>query len=272
MLSNVLIVAAAAVFSMALRSYGHPVLRRLGTIGIFFTSFLAGWLIGGHLLLGVFFAATWLFLPWLEILTRVRTLRLPIERRIEERPPPTLAEFPDFSSLTDEVEQAGFEHVADLGWDHEEQRQFFRVFYQDKSATEAAICLVEQNEVTFYYISITSRDSTGEVYQTWNYPFSYGLRLQPRFKIQRVPSGQSFEAMLGDHRYFLENCRVGIEQSTPHTPDSIRQLLESDMRAQIIHNIDCGLLKREGPDTIRYSLRGMIFLWFQFLRDLVRLS
>ena len=78
MISDILLVVGVGVLSAGLRSFGHPVLFRVGTIGMVLTSFLAGWLIGGSLALGFAFAATWFLLPWLEILTRIRRMRLPI--------------------------------------------------------------------------------------------------------------------------------------------------------------------------------------------------
>ncbi len=272
MLSNFLIVAAVAVLSMALRSYRHRNVRRIGTLGIFVTSFLAGWLIGGHLLWGVAFAASWILLPWVEILTRVRKLRLPIDRQLSPRTPPNRSDFPNFNDLTDEVEAEHFEHVDDIGWDHDEQRQFYRVHYQAESRTETAICLVEQSELAFYYVSITSRGEDGHIYTTWNYPFSYGLRLLPRLRLHRTAGDIPFSEMLSEHRLFLDRSKVGVDAVRVQTPDQLRQRLESDLHDQILHNLDRGLLVRDGEKNIRYSARGMLFLWVQFLRDLVRLS
>ncbi len=272
MISNVLIVAAAVVLSIALRSYHQPVIRRAGTIGIFVSSFLAGWLIGGHVLIGVAFASSWLLLPWLEILTRVRKLRLPMRRILESRPPPPKSVFPDFEELTGEIEAEQFEHVEDVGWEHDSQQQFFRVFYQDASSTASAICLVEQEEIGFSYVSVTSRGADGATYMTWNYPFSYGLRLAPNLKLHRVAPGGTFSEILSEHRLFLDRQHVGVDAVAPQTSTSLRSHIEDDMYDQIVHNLDRGLLVKTADDTIRYSARGMVFLWFQFLRDLVRLS
>lgn len=272
MLSEILIVGAAAIFSMALRSYQNRLIHRLGTIMVFVTSFLAGWLLGGHLLIGVAFASTWLFLPWLEILTRVRKMRLPIERRLSPRTPPPPSTFPTFDELSEEIEEAKFEHVDDVGWEVDDHRQFYRLYYQPDSQTEAAICLVEQDELAFYYVSITSRTRSGEIYMTWNYPFSYGMRLIPKLRLNRCMGDQSFAELLSDHRLFLDSEAVGLDAVESQTPESMREHIENDQREQITHNIDRGLLKLDGADSFKYSVRGMFFLWVQFLRDLVRLS
>ncbi|MFZ4683623.1 MAG: hypothetical protein ACOYMS_14035, partial [Terrimicrobiaceae bacterium] len=100
MISNLLLVLGVAVLSAACRSFQHRLLFRLGTFGIVITSFLAGWLLGGSVWLGGALAASWLFLPWLEILTRVRRLRLPLERTLLPRTPPTRQSFPGFAAVT----------------------------------------------------------------------------------------------------------------------------------------------------------------------------
>lgn len=273
MISDLLIIAAAAALFLGLRSYRHPLLHRLGTLGLLFgVSFLTGWLLLGSAVLGLLLAATWLLLPWMEILTRARRLRLPLERSLRPRSAPNSEAFPSLRDLTREVEDAGFEQADDLGWDHEDHRQFYRVFYQAASGTEATVCLVEQDGIAFFYLAITSRAQNGTTYVTWNYPFSYGLQLDPNLRLNRVAPDATFAAMLGDHRLFLDRERVGVDAVLPQEPESLAAQMEGDMRRQIDHNLRSGVLKRDGDNFIRYSARGLLFLWCQFLRDLVRLS
>jgi hypothetical protein len=273
MTSQLLIIAAAVALSLALRSYRHPLPHRIGTFGLLFgVSFLIGWLLLESVWMGIFLAATWLLLPWLEILTRARRLRLPMDCSLRPRSAPDADTFPNLRDLTREIEDADFEQVEDIGWDHDDQRQFYRVFYQEKSGTEATICLVEQGGLAFFYLGITSRAKNGSTYLTWNYPFSYGLRLQPALRLNRAPGETDFQQMLSDHRHFLDREHVAVDAIVPQSPESLGAQMESDMRRQIDHNLRCGVLKRDNANTIRYSARGLLFLWFQFLRDLIRLS
>jgi hypothetical protein len=272
MISNLMLVLGVGALSAALRSLHHPVLHRLGTLGIFVTSFLAGWLFTDSILVGLLFASSWIFLPWLEILTRVRRMRLPIERRLEPRKPPNRATFPNLNELSDEIEAESFEQIDDAGWEHGDQSQFYRLFYQPQSCTEAAICLVEQNDLAFYYLSVTSRTRDGVAHVTWSYPFSYSLRIMPRLKVRRVTGDLSFSELLAEHRHALDHARIGSGDLVHRDPDAIVPGIQNDLREQVTFNLDRGLLKRDGEHFIRYSVRGMFFLWFQFLRDLVRLS
>jgi hypothetical protein len=271
MIPNLLLVLGVAVMSVALRSFQHPLLHRLSTAGIVATSFLAGWLLGGSVWLGLALAASWLFLPWLEILTRVRKMRLPIERRLEPRTPPARHSFPGLTEVTEEMEEEGFEHLDDIGWDHEEHRHFYRVLGNDSRKMQAGICLVEQRELAFYYLTVTSRTADGRIFTTWNYPFSYALKIQPRVRMNRVPGQLSFKEMLAAHENFLRAGQVGPADCLNSTAEETVASMQTEMRAQITHNIDAGLLKREGDHFIRYTARGMFYLWLQFLRDLVRI-
>jgi hypothetical protein len=272
MISNLLLVLGAAVLSAALRSFQHRLLFRLGTLGIGITSFLVGWLLVGNIWVGLALAASWLFLPWLEILTRVRRLRLPIERTLHHRTPPNRSTFPGFSEMTDEIEILGFEHMEDIGWNYEGSRQFYRVLNADQRKTQACICLAEQEDLAFYYITLTSRAIDGRVFMTWNYPFSYGLKLPPRLKVCRFSSAGPFSELLALHEKFLTSEGIATDALLTQTPEEIVHTMQNEMRAQITHNLDLGLLERDGEKLIRYTLRGMFFLWMQFLRDLVRIS
>jgi len=273
MISNLLLVLAAAVFSAGLRSFQHPLVFRIGTLGIVGTSFLAGWLLGGSIPLGLALAASWLFLPWLEILTRVRHLRLPIDRKLEPRTPPGRGTFPGFEDITAEIEDRGFEHVEDIGWTHGANRHFYRVFSNPERKIQAAICLTEQEELAFYYLTLTSHTGDGRIFTTWNYPFSYGLKLQPCVVMQRISgNNQTFAGMLAAHEEWLRLRMPEIGAIVAQSPEEIVRTMQAEMRAQITHNISAGLLKRDGEHFIRYTVRGMFFLWLQFLRDLVRIS
>lgn len=270
MISNLLLVLGVGVLSAAFRSVGHPLFRRLGSLGIVATSFLVGWLLGGSLWLGGLLAASWLFLPWLEILTRIRRLRLPIDRRLEPRRPPTRQVFPAFSDVTDEIETEGFEHLDDIGWDFEDNRHFYRVAAHSARRLQASICLVEHREMAFFYLTLTSRTSDGRAFVTWNYPFSFGLKIPPLVKMNRVPGHFTFREMLEAHEHFLAGAGVPSAAFQDQSAEETVAVMQREMRAQVTHNIEAGLLKPAGEHFSRYTPRGMFYLWVQFLRDLVR--
>jgi hypothetical protein len=73
------------------------------------------------------------------------------------------------------------------------------------------------------------------------------------------------------HRSLLKKGRLLDGDILPVSPEESRGLLEQDLRAQIDHNVRSGLLKPVGAKQVRYTWRGMLYLWFQFLLDFVRL-
>ena len=272
MISLVLLVLGMGVMAAALRTFRNQALFFAGTFGMVATSFLAGWLIGGSLVLGALFASTWFLLPWVEILTRVRRMRLPIDRRLESCAPPARSVFPDFIDLSDEVEAAGFEYCEDAAWEHGRTRQSYRFYYSERTRTLAAICLIEQESIAFYYVALTSKALDGRVFMTWNYPFSYGLHLHPKISLSRGGGELSVAELATLHSSHLERAAVQSDRLCLQAAEGICTEMQNEMREQVEHNLACGILKRDGEEMIRYSVRGMVFLWFQFLRDFGRLS
>lgn len=272
MIFPLLLVLGVAALSMALRSFNHVIPQKLGALGIFATSFLVGYFISGYWLIGIFCAVSWLLLPWLEILTRIRKLRLPLEKNLRHKTPPASEAFPALSDITGEIEEECFEHIEDAGWDWDDYQQFFRLFYKHADRSQAAICLVEQSDMSFYYLSISSRAKDGKIWTTWNYPFSYSLKLAPALRINRLRSDQTFLQIYESHVEFLSKHRIAPDDLDELNPDQIQLEIQKDLRAQIAHNLANGVLTRTEEGQIRYSWRGLFFIWFQFLRDIVRLS
>ncbi|MFZ4599729.1 MAG: hypothetical protein ACOYNN_13875, partial [Terrimicrobiaceae bacterium] len=117
-----------------------------------------------------------------------------------------------------------------------------------------------------------SRTKDGRVFMTWNYPFAYGLRIPPNIVLNRVAGEGSFGDLAAEHTEFLSRSGVDFVDLREPSSETARVEIQTELRQQLDHNIACGLLKRDGADMIRYSVRGMFFLWFQFLRDFVRIS
>ncbi len=271
MLFGLFLTLGVAVLSVALRSYQTSFAQKAGAIGILASSFLAVYFATGSWIWGGIAALSWLFLPWLEILTRIRALRLPKEKALRPKSPPSSEIFPSLNEITREIENEGFAHINDAGWDWEDYRQFFRLFYKEEDRAQATICLNEQNDLSFYYLRISSRARDGIIWTTWNYPLSYGLKLTPQFRINRQRPDQSFWQLYQSHKQFLRRNTVEPSVIDPMDEDRIQAEIEKDLRDQIEHNIRKGVLKAAEDGEVKYSWRGMIYLWCQFLLDLVRL-
>src|SRR5438128_3641231 len=257
MLFGLFLTLGVALLSVALRSYQTSFSQKAGAIGILISTFLAVYFISGRWALGLIAALAWFFLPWLEILTRVRALRLPKEKALRPKSPPSVDVFPTLEDITREIQNEGFVHINDAGWDWEDYRQFFRLFYKEEDRAQATICLNEQNDLSFYYLRISSRAHNGTIWTTWNYPLSYGLKLTPQFRINRQRPDQSFWQLYQSHREFLRRNQVDVGAVDPLDEERIQMEMENDLRDQIAHNIKKGVLKSTPDGEVKYSLRGM---------------
>src|SRR5215467_4320314 len=117
MLFGLLLTLGVAVLSVGLRTFHNSYAQKAGALGILAATFLAVYFATGNLVWGLVAAVGWLFLPWLEILTRIRALRLPKEKQLRAKSPPSADTFPALSEITREIEDEGFVHVRDAGWD-----------------------------------------------------------------------------------------------------------------------------------------------------------
>ncbi|MFZ9940785.1 MAG: hypothetical protein ACO3F7_01395 [Luteolibacter sp.] len=266
-----LMVLGMVMLAVALRASRRRMMRRMGAMAYVTASFLLVYFLTDSWLGGLAGAAMWAFMPWVELLTRIRRLRLPLENRLSRRPIPNPAYFPNASEAAMAMEEAGFEHVSDCGWDWAGMRQFFSLFWHPEERAVSAVCLCEQSDVVFAFISITSHDGEGRLWRTTNFPFAPTLRCPPEVRWNHVPCGKNcFHEILRDHRAYLEMKKIPLRELRVPDPERIEESVEEEMRRQIQHNLACGIIKHSGDGHFRYSKRGLLFLWGQYLKDMLR--
>ncbi len=272
MINEFLIIAGTAASGYALRTFAHPLLRKAGALTYLAATYLAGWLLTGSHAAGAAAVAGWFLLPWVEIVLRVRKMRLPLSRSLKHRYPPNREDFPHLGELTDELEVEGFEQTDDTGLDWQEMRQFLRVCYHAPSLTQAVIHLNQQSNLSVVFVSITCRTTDGRVVTTSNYPFSQTMQSPPQVMLHRVPAADSFAELLAEHRSTLALLGVGEADLTSPGPDGLADQLQMELDSQVQHNLGRGLIVESGDGTFRYSWRGCFYLWGQFLKDMVRFA
>ena len=271
--TTTLIILGIIALSFALRSFSNRFVRKLGALGILAATFLAFYLFTGSFAAGFSGLLLWFLLPWVELLTRIRRLRLPVGTSLERETPPGSLRFPELSLLTDEVETEGFEYVADTGWDWDGMHQFYRIFYRSESREQAAICLTEQEGVAWAAVSLTSRHPRGTTYRTTNLPFSSPMKMAPDVLLRQVPDCDTFDRLLAQHREWMEGLGFETAAFIEEDPETLAGLIEQETGRQIRHNLDAGLIQlAETAGTFRYSWRGLFFLYFQLVKDMVRMS
>ncbi len=267
-----LIVVGLFFLAVALRSARRTGLRKLGALTFLIATFWLGYFLSGSKIGGALAVSCWFFLPWFELLTHIRRLRLPLNNRLQHRGVPDPAFFPNALEATAAMEAEGFEHVSDCGWKWAGMQQFFRFYWHPEERAISAICLCEQSDVAFAFISVTSQDSAGRTWRTTNFPFSLTLQCSPHIRWNYVPCERNcFHHILRNHREFLAHNDVSAELLCMPDPEDVEDSLEREMRHQVEFNLASGIIRLTGDGHFQYSKRGLIFLWGQFVKDMVRL-
>ena len=269
MLFYTLLIAGFALLSIALRSFDHWLPVRLGNLCILCTSHLLGWVLTGSHLGGAACVALWFLLPWIDIVTRIRRIEMPATLTIEPQAPPGPSRFPALEEITEEIELQGFQQVEDAGWSHEQQTQFVRVFSHPQEHMRATINLVENEQMSFFYVTIRSQGTDGRVWFSWNYPFTSTLKTPRHWQLQRLQDVESFLDLLEAHRGWLAAKKVNETTAVSTAPHALTAELEQELRSQVDHNERCGLLLKIDPGLVRYTWKGCFFLWLQYLREVL---
>jgi len=271
-MKETLIVLGLFVLAVALRSARTVALRKSGAVVFLAASFWLGYFLTGSKLGGVLGVLFWFFLPWIELLTHIRRLRLPLNNRLHHRRVPDPGLFPNAPQTAAAMEEVGFEHVSECGWKWAGMQQFFRFYWHPEERAVAAICLCEQSDVAFAFISITSHDLDGGTWRTTNFPFSPTLQYSPDIHWNFVPCERNcFHYILDRHREFLTQQQVSRDALRIPDPEDVEDSLEREMRRQVEYNLESGIIRLTGDGHFKYSKRGLLFLWGQFLKDMVRL-
>lgn len=267
---QILYVAAAVVFAIACRSFDNRYVQKLGWFCLLAASYLAGFFLTAQHWGGILLVGAWFMLPWLEIIFRVRKLRFPIKSEIKHRFPPSRDVFPELDELSREAEEAGFGEVGDTGWQWSQTDHFMRLFYHPELKTQASVALAQQGEFGFSYVSLTSRTKDGATFTTTNYPFAATMKHSPKHRLLRHTYASSMEDLLLRHENFLHRHGLSSEDLAAQDTEFLHAYIERDMSAQIDHNITAGVIEPMGNGEFRYSWRGCFFLYWQVVKDMLR--
>ncbi len=267
-----LIILGLGILAAAMRSSRSRAVRKLGALALLVASFfLFYFIMGGSVLAGTAGVMIWALLPWVELLTRIRRLRMPVDNRLRYKTLPNPSFFPHASQAAAAIAQEGFEHVSDCCWQWDGMSQHFRLYWNPEKRAIASICLCEQSDVAFAFISVTSRDDQGRVWRTTNFPFAPTLRRPPGVNWNHLPCRENcFHQILRSHRLFMDRKGIHSDQLSIPDPEEAESEIESEMRQQIDHNLKSGIIRLTEDGHFEYSKRGLLFLWLQFLKDMVR--
>ena len=269
-LQQILYVAATIVFAIACRSFNNRFIQKLGWLALLGASYLSGYYLTYSHIGGAIFVGAWFMLPWMEIVFRVRRLRFPIKSEVKHRFPPSREVFPELSELSSEADDDGFTEVGDTGWKFSQTDYFMRLFYNPEKRMQAAIALAQQGDFGFSYVSLTSRTTSGVTFTTTNYPFAATMKHSPKQRLNRFTHADSFSDLLERHEDFLHSEGIRSEDLALQDTEYLHAYIERDMSVLIDHNITAGVIEPTGNGEFRYSWRGCIFLYWQVVKDMLR--
>lgn len=269
-LQQFLFLAAAVVFAVACRTFQNRYIQKIGWVALLTASYMGGYFLTGSHAAGVFGVVLWFMLPWLEIMGRVRRLRFPIHSEVKHRFPPSREIFPDLDELSRETEEAGFEEAGDAGWKWSETDTFMRLLYHPELRIQASIALAQQGDFAFSYVALTSRSTSGAIYTTTNYPFAPTMQFSPSYLVNRFAQAEAMTELVEAHQQFLQKHGVRQEDLVSLDTEQLPTYIEKEMSAQVDHNITVGFIEPTGNGEFRYSWRGCFYLWFQVVKDMIR--
>lgn len=259
---------------MALRSCRRRIFRKIGAlIYLLCTGLVTYFLTDGNVPLSIATVFIWFFLPWIELISRVRKMRLPLNNYLNEQRRPQLDDFPEAYHTIAELEELDYEHSSDYGWDWGNSSQHYSFYWHPEERVVVAVCLCKQSNIAFSYVTISSRDCDGNIYRTSNFPFSPTLKNSPNVAWNQIACRHcSLEASLRCHQKFITKKGGSHNSLMMPDPDVLDIEVESDMRQQIEFNLQAGIITPAEHQKFRYSFRGLCYLWRQFIKDMIRLS
>ena len=137
MLFGLFLTLGVAVLSVALRSFQTSFSQKAGALGFLIASFLAVYFITGSWRLGLSAAAELAFSALAGNSHPHPRFAAAERKTLRPKSPPSQTSFPTLDEITREIENEGFVHVNDAGWDWEDYRQFFRLFYKEEDRAQA---------------------------------------------------------------------------------------------------------------------------------------
>ncbi|MES2997375.1 MAG: hypothetical protein V4733_11255 [Verrucomicrobiota bacterium] len=265
-------VIGLVILAVALRHSRRKLVRKLGALVFLAATFLAFYFCsGGMVCIGLTGVALWFFLPWIELLTRIRRMKLPLENRLHHESPPASSLIPNAPEAAVAMDDDGFDHVSDCAWRWDGMKQFFRLYWNPEERAVAAICLCEQSDVTFAFISISSTTACGKILRTTNFPFAPTLACPPDVLWNHLPCDcNCFHRILASHREWLEKKAISHHDLRVPDSETVEATIENEMSRLVRHNLGLGIIRLTGDGHFRYSPRGMFFLWGQFVKDMIR--
>ena len=88
--------------------------------------------------------------------------------------------------------------------------------------------------------------------------------------MNRYTYADSMEDLMAEHAEFLKSQGLEVTDLSALESEQLSTFIEQDMNDQIHYNISVGLIEMAGNSEFRYSWRGCFYLWFEVVKDMVK--
>jgi len=265
------LVFTIALLSLAfgLRSASSRLAQKLGALVMIAALAQLGWVLSGHWagavgMLLICAAVPLVFIYWQQ---RGQTYAMqPCPLPAGHQSDATF--YPHASQYLQQLEQLEFEPISEGGWRWLESCESHRLMWNPECDTIASVCLCEQGQIAFSYVTFYSERQDGTLIQTTNYPFSSKLRLPAKVHRWHVPCEEKEMAeILRRHQQKLVHTH---HRPTQQDPDTFLAQLRQQLSEQAQYNAESGLITTQ-DDQFSYSSMGILYLWAQAVKDFIRL-
>jgi len=268
-----LIILAIILCGVALRSFPNSIAcRKLGTLCYLASISTAVYFLTNTLWISIAASFSWILLPWIELLTRIRNLRVPINNKLQHSPSPCSSHFPESEQTISNLEAEGFEHTSDAHWTWGDSSHYYSFYWHPEYKLVAAVCFCEQKHITFSFLTISSQDNQGTLWRSTNYPFSQNLKSPPHVRWNHIGCQTKCLIQIRKaHLAFIQQNGTKHSDLITPDPDSIEHHVEIETRRQIDFNLKHGIIRTHSENSFGYTIKGLFFLWGQVIKDIIKL-
>ena len=267
-----LIIIALLSVAIGFRLSKTRLTKKMGAFLFLFTTYVLVFYLTNSVILAFLSSFIWFLLPLVEIHCKRSNKAYPLTpKNIPQLPVANESFFPNASLFRSQLEEQGFDEVNSHSWQWLETLQHHRFFWNPEKYTIASICLCELDKVAFTYVIFHSELSDGTIMRTTNYPFTCPLLHEPDEHWKHVPCEEkAVKAILTTHEEF-----VSQHNSTPCAlqipdPEIVGETWITQFQRRAEHNCNKGLISINNS-TFSFTKKGLLYIWSQAIKDLIRL-
>jgi hypothetical protein len=266
-MEELIIILAVISAAAGLRAFRASWCQRLGMSGYVVATGMIGYFLAQAWWGGVLGVMVFLFAPMLGIFWKIRDIRLPLERKLRSALPPNDSQFPTLTELTAEFEAHHYELIDDVQTRWLESREQMRLLRHPQDKVVATISMITEGEFQMLWVSLFVKSATGRILSTTTIPFMNPLQTAPGVSVRYARQAQSVADLIREHRQHQGEKKIYTDELIIIDSEEATTFLETEMRRQVDHNLDLGVIQLAGEGTFSYSWRGGVFLWYQWLKS-----